>query len=215
MVRSAGIKLILRFSYNFPSGGDDDDDDDDYEKAQDATLERVLEHISQLRPVLQRNADVVAVLQAGFIGAWGEWHSSSNDLTSPENKRAILNALLNATGPTRTVQVRYPPCLMRVYPSPLTAVAAHSPGRSDDHQGRTGHHKDCFLVSKTDAGTYAERRPKRNAQKRYVEQASKYVMVGGETCAVKPLGRQRSDCETALAEMGRFHYTYMNHLSLY
>jgi len=26
--------------------------------------------------------DVIAVLQAGFIGTWGEWHSSTNDLVA-------------------------------------------------------------------------------------------------------------------------------------
>ena len=57
--RTAGIKVVLRFSYNFGNGPD-------------ATLDRVLQHIDQLEPILHEYEDVIAVLQAGFIGAWGE-----------------------------------------------------------------------------------------------------------------------------------------------
>jgi hypothetical protein len=32
----------------------------------------VLQHITQLAPVFKKNADVIAVLQEGFIGIWGE-----------------------------------------------------------------------------------------------------------------------------------------------
>jgi hypothetical protein len=38
--------------------------------------ERVLKHVAQLGPTMQRNADAVYVLEAGFVGCWGEWHSS-------------------------------------------------------------------------------------------------------------------------------------------
>lgn len=61
-VRKAGIKLVFRFCYG--------------DEAPDAPLARILEHIGQLKPILQQNADVIAVLQAGFIGYWGEWHHS-------------------------------------------------------------------------------------------------------------------------------------------
>ncbi|HEY9826613.1 MAG TPA: DUF4874 domain-containing protein, partial [Stenomitos sp.] len=42
-VRRAGVKVVLRFSYNFPTG--------DFDKAPDATLAQVLQHIEQLQPV--------------------------------------------------------------------------------------------------------------------------------------------------------------------
>ena len=66
-VRDEGLKLILRFSYNFCQGAGCDD----------ASKATILNHVSQLTPVLQANADVLATLQAGFVGAWGEWHDST------------------------------------------------------------------------------------------------------------------------------------------
>ena len=59
--RQHGLKVVLRFTYN-------------YGFAADAPIDRVLQHIDQVAPVLRDHADVIASMQAGFIGAWGEWH---------------------------------------------------------------------------------------------------------------------------------------------
>ena len=61
--RQAGLKTIVRFSYN---------DGETYPApAPDASLEQVLRHIEQLAPVLEVNKDVIAWFEAGFIGAIG------------------------------------------------------------------------------------------------------------------------------------------------
>ena len=61
--RKAGMKVLLRFAYDFT------------EKGQDATKERVMEHLAQLKPVFAANEDVIVAMEAGFIGAWGEGHT--------------------------------------------------------------------------------------------------------------------------------------------
>lgn len=55
-VRTHGIKVILRFTYNSSYDAD-------------ASREQIIEHIAQLTSILHDNADVIAVMQAGFIGA--------------------------------------------------------------------------------------------------------------------------------------------------
>jgi hypothetical protein len=67
--RTAGVKFIPRFRYDSTAAG------------RDAPLELVLTHIAQVTPLLQANKDVIVNMEAGFIGAWGEWHSSVNHLT--------------------------------------------------------------------------------------------------------------------------------------
>jgi hypothetical protein len=79
--RSTGIKVIGRFAYNFGPTG-----------APDAPFDRVLAHLDQLRPVLRENADVLAFLEAGFIGTWGEWHDSTNGLM--DHTREIVAKIL-------------------------------------------------------------------------------------------------------------------------
>jgi hypothetical protein len=188
--RQAGIKIIPRFAYNF--GFEDD-----------APLARVLEHIGQVTPLLQANADVIAVLHAGFIGAWGEWHASTNDLTSPENSKQIAEALLDALPASRMIQVRTPRAKEAMWGAPLTAAEAFD----GSYKARTGHLNDCFLCNDTDAGTY----PSSDIEtyKNFVAQETSFTPMGGETCQLNE-GNQRGDCATTLTEMERLHWSYIN-----
>jgi Domain of unknown function (DUF4832)/Domain of unknown function (DUF4874) len=196
LVRAAGIKVIPRFSYNFPTGSGDMD------RAADASLNLTIAHINQLKPILQRNADVIAVLQGGFIGAWGEWHSSGNQLDRPQPKAKILTALLTAMPTSRMVQIRYPDDIKANYPQALTLAKAFRGSR----QARVGFKNDCFLANKSDAGTYAPDLP---GLQSYISKIAPFVVVGGETCEGTP-AEHRSDCPTAVAELARFHWSYLN-----
>jgi hypothetical protein len=162
----------------------------------------VLEHIRQLRPCFRQNEDVIALVQAGFIGAWGEWHTSTNHLLDdPRDRREILEALLDALPATRTVQLRYPPYKQEMYGGPLSPAQAFR----GSYAARVGHHNDCFLASETDMGTYREGEQER--WKQYLAADTQFVPMGGETCALSP---PRTDCVTAVAEMKRLHFSFLN-----
>ena len=103
IIRKAGIKVVLRFAYTSNST----------EPYGDATPEQVQEHIAQLKPILHENTDVIAVLQAGFIGAWGEWYytdhfatGSPNNVTAEdmEERASLLYSLLDALPASRQVR---------------------------------------------------------------------------------------------------------------
>jgi len=186
--RAAGIKVILRFQYN--SG-----------VAADASKARILGHISQLSPLLHDHADVISVMQAGFIGAWGEWHSSTNGLDNDADRSEILTALLAAVPVFRSVQVRTPMFKAAAFPGgALTQPEAYS----GSARARTGHHNDCFLASATDFGTYAS--PVATWET-YVATDGQYTAIGGETCAVY---EPRTNCTTAVATMASSHWSYLN-----
>lgn len=197
--RRAGLKVIPRFLYNYPAG------ETGYQAARDAPLGRVLGHIAQLEPALAANADVIAYLQAGFVGAWGEWHTSSNNLTEPAPRTRIRDALLGALPPGRFLQVRYPPYLM--------AWAPQAPRwRDGSAASRIGVHNDCFLASNTDVGTYSEDAAARRRERGYVAALSTVAPFGGETCnpadAIDPT--PRTDCDDILREGRQFGLTYLN-----
>ena len=44
------------------------------------TEDTILNHIKQLATPFAQHHDALYVLQAGFIGSWGEWHSSLTNL---------------------------------------------------------------------------------------------------------------------------------------
>jgi hypothetical protein len=185
-LRAAGLKVLPRFYYA------------DNGTSPDAPLARVLAHITQLTPLWRANADVIAVLQPGFVGAWGEWHASTNNLTDPAARLQIYDALLTALPPDRMTMSRRPSFKRDAYGGPLTAATAFS----GTPLSRVGHLNDCFLASANDTGTYQV-----PGEEQYAVDDSAWVPVGGETCAVNP---PRSECASAMREMARLHWSFIN-----
>ncbi len=183
-VRATGMRVILRFAYNYPQSSQE------YKDAKDAPLDIVLQHIAQLKPVLRDNADLITVMQAGFIGAWGEGHTSSNGLNRPLRKAVIRDALLGALPSVVPLQWRYPADLID------WADAGDI--------GRFGLHNDCFLSSPTDVGSYAEKPSIRAAQRAKMMALTADTYFSGETCDAEP-GAIRKGCGPILEEGPQFH----------
>lgn len=232
-VRAAGLKIIPRFAYTDEVNGDGCSSFicPPYGDASKAT---VLTHIAQIGPLLRANADVIATVQMGFIGTWGENYytdffgdASQQGRLLDENwqdRFEVLNALLAEVPANRSVQVRYPQMKQRtVYgvnapttSAPLTAAEAFS----GTDKARIGFHNDCLLASFTDYGTY-ENYGNSSAfggsdttnLKPYFAADSRYVPVGGETCDDSNYDPE-NNCTSAGgfgdAEMKRMHYSYLN-----
>lgn len=98
-LRGAGIKALWRFAYDRDSPGREDYD-----------ANTILGHINQLAEVMHTNADALYVLQAGFLGSWGEWHSSLKNLSSNSSvTSAVVEAeLFTLLPPDRKINVRVP-----------------------------------------------------------------------------------------------------------
>jgi uncharacterized protein DUF4832/uncharacterized protein DUF4874 len=186
--RAAGLKIILRFTYSSDLGD------------ADAPKAWVLKHVDQLKPLLQANADVIAVVQAGFIGAWGEWHGSTNGLDDPASRKEVLGALLAAVPASRAVQLRAPRFKLKLLGAPPVGEAEAYKGSP---RARVGHHNDAFFSDATDMGTYDE--PVKGA-KEWLAQESRFVPVGGETTAGPPRGTAGEFC----AELEKFHWSFLH-----
>ncbi len=205
--RAAGIKVIPRFAYNFPTDGTFPYTDPD------ATLTQTLTHIQQLTPVLTAHADVIAFMEMGFVGAWGEWHSSTNghvhytNGTVQAGGQAIINAVLAALPATRMTAMRYAPHKQQLYgPDPLTEAQAFN----GTAQARIGAHNDCFLASRTDWGTYPSDAAERRAVRRYLSADNRYLPQGGETCNAGPDAQQFIGCSNALTDLALLRFSALN-----
>ena len=190
IIRNAGLKAILRFAYTDDIAGTD------------APYAIVEQHIDQLKPVFETNQDVIAFVQAGFIGAWGEWHSSSNGLATTENEKKVLNKLLSVLPQGIMVQVRTPVIKQQIYNS--TLPVDESIAYSAENKARVGHHNDCFLSGGTDYGTYNNV----VAEKQYISNEALYVPTGGETCP--PTDGYNPGCTEGRNEMKLLKWTYLN-----
>ncbi len=188
--REGGVKVVLRFSYTNDQNG------------VDAPMNIILQHIEQLKPLFQNNYDVILYIEAGFIGAWGEWYYSSNNLNNTADRKTLLFALLDAVPPERCVVIRTPEYKRNIFDD--TRPISISEAFNGSKKSRTGAHNDCFLASETDQGTYVE--GKIEEDKNYLNQDNMFVPQGGETCSPS----QYSGCENASNDLRRMHWSVLN-----
>ncbi|MEP3838506.1 MAG: DUF4832 domain-containing protein [Algibacter sp.] len=189
-LRTAGIKCVLRFAYN------------ENQNETDAPLNIIERHLDQLKPIFTNNADIISFVQAGFIGSWGEWYYTTNNLTTLENKQAVVNKLLEVLPKEIKIQLRTPLYKQQVFSSSTSMDA--SVGYGTTNIARVGFHNDCFLASSNDYGTYQDV----DAEKSYISEEALYVPTGGETCP--PTDIPTASCLTAENEMSFLKWTYLN-----
>lgn len=195
VMREAGVKCVLRFAYKSSEN----------DRPWDPTVEMTQTHINQLAPILYRNSDVIAVMQAGFVGVWGEWYYTTNfgfPAADFEKRNIVVDGLLNALPERRMIQLRTPKLKFGICGITSGDALTENEAFTGSKVARIGHHNDCFLASSSDYGTYGNLA----VEKAYLEQDTRYLPMGGETCNPS----EYSGCFNALAELERFHWSYLN-----
>lgn len=206
-VRQAGLKIVLRFTYNFGPY---------MPVPPDAPLCRILGHIDQIAPVLQQNTDIIDFIEAGFVGEWGEWHDSTNGLFTNDSEGVgqvnsattqIIDEELSQFPNQRMILLRYPRHTMELFgTTPLTASNAYN----GSNLARIGAHNDCFLDGSDEGGTFQEGANNTitiQQQQQFWQQDNQYVPQFGETCAVNS---PDTDCPNALTELAAYHFSSLN-----
>lgn len=201
-LRAGGAKGIIRFSYS-----------DGYEEGtpmdnEDAAESVVLRHIEQIKPILQKNEDVLFVMQAGFVGTWGEWYYTPNFVFQPRSdadfqpRKHVTEALLDAVPKSRQIALRTPQFKMRMYnlsvQDTLTAATAHD----GSVRSRLAGHNDCFGASADDYGTFGNEKNDRD----FWKGDTRYTIMGGETCEVSSY----CTCKASSKDLEDYHWTYLN-----
>ena len=202
ILRNHGFKCVLRFAY-------------DWKSKNDAEPEWVQRHIAQLKPYWKKNADVIYVLEAGFIGRWGEWYYTKkfDDKTQhlTDKRRAVLNTLLAACPEDRFLLVRYPMIKAEYFgdENPLTETEAFT----ETSRARLGHHNDAFLNEWGNDGTYVgwDEEPDDDPEvRKYIADETRYVPNGGETNVEEDdsPGLAEQVYRQAEDEMSRYHWSF-------
>lgn len=196
-MREGGFKCILRFCY---SNGFSEKD-----KPWDATPEQALRHIAQLKPLIQEYYDIIMVVQAGFIGSWGEWYYTEN--YDNASRKAIVDALLDAVPDCRQIALRTPAFKRQLYGFALADTITRATAHQTTPLARLGGHNDCYVSSANDQGTYSG-----PSDRKYWGAESLYTIMGGESCDVTPYCNcVGSDMYNgALKDLAINHVTYLN-----
>jgi hypothetical protein len=202
--RKYGFKVVPIVSYSF-----------DIVPQTDTSVEQVLKHINQLAPVFQENSDIISHVEAGFIGPWGEWHTSTNGLLDANNNlngksRQILDAVLTKLVPRDRMVTLRRPDLKQDYTgstAPLTIKEAFT----GSAKARLGASNFCFLVNKTDAGTYPDNDAAIEAGKNFLNRDNLYVLQWGETCGFDGVdSTPYTGSQNAIKEMQRMRWSILN-----
>lgn len=234
IARAAGVKLIPRFVYTTTVTAGGCPEQSICAPYGDAPKNMVLQHLAQLKPVLADAADVIAVVQMGLIGIWGEnYYTDHFGDASPNgqgklldnnwlDRNAVMTALLDAVPKDRMIQVRLPQMKQRfVYGVAATVNAlaiTEAEAFTGSDKARIGFHNDCFLAGTDDYGTYEDMgnssTPRQSANtvlRNFTKADSKFVAMGGETC--DDTYSPQNDCEPAgmaETEMAAYHYSFLN-----
>lgn len=266
-IRRVGQKAIIRFAYQYSASTYPCD----IVHSKDPGLNQVLMHIDDVGQILSDNSDVIAVVQAGFIGTWGEWFYTNGDFSSISfsnspsrcrvspcpcdldsesdtyctyetgeldqngdpildengnpiratceiqsysanwsNRKLVTDRLLNYLPDSRSIQVRTPQYKNEMYGSggrPVLTDALDNYFAFDGSElARIGHHNDCFLAAFQEGGTYSSDPVESTNEKAYLEMETRFLPMGGETCAHNS---PTSCCDQAEQDLARFHWSYL------
>ena len=208
-IRSAGVMAGLRFIST-------------------GTASQMVAQAAAIKSLLWTHRDILAYVQVGFRCDFGEWATSCTDNNDVTDKTNVFNAVADMV--PSGVQLEF----TQVFPRETWFSGTTPPTKADllkgNLKGRTGFHSDCFLTGNGDSSFYTyvgtitgfTSTMTAAQQAAYVQEASKYVMFGGETCqdSSGAAAEKRSSCTGLTDTQGlaggimnegpRYHLSHIN-----
>lgn len=217
-IRAAGKKAIVRFGYI--------NEHTNESKPWDAGITQIQSHIAQVKPILTANEDIIYIMQAGFVGVYGEWYYTSDDfdysvsgssVVDYTNRAQVITDLLDAV-PHRQVSLRSAK-YKRYFLNP-TAINTWTPiaAWGTDDNDRLGYYNDGFRggPGNEDIGTF-ENDTDYNmwfSQSAWVITGGEAAYRGGDTVesqtAWLTANPDLADFDNAVTAIHNQHFSYLN-----
>jgi hypothetical protein len=195
-IRQSGLKVIVRFAYSETTNCGTNCQ---------PNKNQIITHIQQLSNVLNTNKDVIATIQMGFIGGYGEWYyTNSTEFgtesytnytnTQWQNRKEVVDALLNAV-PDISIQLRYPYAKTKMY--------------GTNYKNKVGYFNDAFLNTYGDNGFFpiGQNSIPSQTQIQDVVSQTKYNPLFGESNGVNT---PRTNGSNAIQEMILYKWQGLN-----
>lgn len=185
--------VIIRFAY------------DDFEGRKDleTSLDMILTHISQLKPIFNKNKEVISYVELGFFGPWGEMHSSS--ICTTENVNKAIDEMLESTPNTMKIGVRTPEYYAAWANIDRSKLNTNVTKKGTDAY-RIGLYNDGYLGSESDLGTFKNR----EIEISWLEKQAINTLYGGEVVANYADQEPLNTIEYISKEGFRTHTSYLN-----
>lgn len=193
--RKNGCMVALRFRYD--ANGKD--------KPEPATFDKVLDHIRQIKDsgILEDYKDIIAYVESGFVGKWGEQHGGK--YTSVEDKAKILDAMLDCVPSPIPVTVRTPDIFAKWVGIERKDLADY---QSSGEELRVGLYNDGYMGSDSDLGTFSNR----PVEIEWLSGQTLTSYYGGEFSGNLDWAKKYDTYlpENAIPEMYKTHLSYIN-----
>jgi len=198
LAKKNGLQVIFRAAYDYTGRT----------ACEPKSLDIITGHIAQLKSIFYEYESILYCVQAGFLGPWGEWHSSFyGETPSLEARKTVLFALMEAVPQSRSIQVRRPMFIRDIFEKETSGnVITEETAYNGSYLSRTGYHDDALLSTDNEYGTYTDPKYSRAAELNWVDNQNKYVSFSGETCY---LGNN-SDSDNAVSELNKLHAQTLN-----
>lgn len=177
MIREIDKNVIIRFAYHI-----DTIDDGNFTNTE-PPMDLVVTHVKQVCEVMNNYLDVITTVESGFLGPWGEQHST--DSITEENLFKLIDTFVTNLK-DKTVLARRPKYVMwflnRKYNLDLTIdkINTYIPEK-DSLAYRVGVYNDGYLASETDAGTFTNR----DIEIEFLSNITKHTFYGGEVISAR------------------------------
>ncbi len=192
-IRNNGGSVIIRFAYDGFNG-----------KANlEPSLDMILKHISQLKPIFEKNKDVLTYVELGFFGPWGEMHTSK--VSSTDNVSKGIDVMLDTVPETIKIGVRTPNYYAKWLGIDRKTLNENITQKGTDAY-RVGLFNDGYLGSESDLGTFANR----EIEISWLEKQAMHTFYGGEVVANYASKTPLNTIEYMSKEAFRTHTTYLN-----
>ena len=194
-IKNRGGSVIIRFAYDGFNGVKD----------LEPSLDMILTHISQLKPVFYKNQDVIAYVELGFFGPWGEMHSSA--ISSTDNVSKAIDVMLDSVPTNIKIGVRTPNYYAKWLGIDRVTLNENVTVKGTDAY-RVGLFNDGYLGSNNDLGTFANR----EIEIAWLEKQAMHTFYGGEVVAnANPSDKPAINTAAYMSkEAFRTHTTYLN-----
>lgn len=182
----AHMAVVFRAAYGFCS-----------EPSEPERIEQMGRHVRQMAEILNGYPGRILAVQAGMLGAYGEWHSSRYLEGTEEERRESRLYLLGQweeyLNPDIKVAVRRQRFVREAEEAGIL-------------EGRLGIHNDALLSTDSDMGTYDDPKMGREEELDWSRERLSGQVNGGEM----PTPGERNGPENANREFGQLHLSYLN-----
>lgn len=206
--RKNGCMIAMRFRY----------DDLGKDNPEPASFEQVLHHIEQIKEsgLLEKYADIIAFVEAGLVGKWGEMHGGK--YVTVDYKARVLEAMLQAVPAPIPVTVRTPDIFAKWVGIErkelnnfelIDSITESEYSKTiQENKDRVGLFNDGYMGSINDLGTFSNR----EIETDWLNHQTLTSYYGGEFSGAHDFAQSFDTYlpENAIPEMYKTHLSYIN-----